>query len=189
MDSGRYDPGYMMAKRYSFYALCKRVGKSSAFVRRLQRDLDIPADGKRGYTEGYLHFMKKAVALRSFSVPTDQIHDLLFKEKKILELLNVDTLGDSPTWYVDAPVGAGASASRLMLTGQDLGFPVRDGDIQSHLDFGGKENELFEGGEMGEDVRRVLALYIEALKKIETRVKTERRVLKNALEWASEAFG
>lgn len=179
----------VMAKRHSFYALCKNTGKSSAYVRRLQRDLDMPADGKQGYTEGYLHFMKKVVALRSLSVPTDEIHDLLFKEKKILEMLNVDTLGDSPTWYVDAPVGAGVSASRLMLTGQDLGFPVRDGAIQSHLDFGGKENELFEGGEMGEDVRRVLGLYVEALKKIEMRVRSERRVLKSALEWAREAFG
>ena len=179
-----------MASKFTFNEFCKAAGKPAPLIHSLQTNLDLYVPGKQdGYTEAYLIFMEKVVAMRTFSVPVDEIADLFRKEKKILELLHVDTITDSPTWYLDACKREdGRSDSRLLLTGHDLGFPIAAKTIQSNLDFGDRDPELFNSREMGEDVCKILRMYLKLLEKIKSRIRTEKPVIERALFWSEEVF-
>jgi len=174
-----------MSETYKLDEMCEMLGKSVPYVRRLQAQIGvtIPPKGE-GYSEAYVRFMRKVISLRAFNVPLDDISQLLTREKRILELLHIDAMSDSLTWYMaegDHPV---QSETHLLLTGHDLGFPVSSGAIQCNLDFRERDPELFGGHEMGEDVRRVIEVYLRILKKIDERVQRERAVLLDALAWA-----
>lgn len=174
---------------HSFNEFCKQLGKNPLYVRSLQADLNLHIPSKLdGYSASYGVFMRKVVSLRTFSIPVDMIGDCLTKEIKILTLLHMDTLSTSPTWYLDACLDLSGGANKLLLTGYDLGFPVSDGAIQCNLDFGRRDTELFEGREMGEDVRRVLRNYVKLVDDIKKRAYTEMSVLENALVWLEQAF-
>ena len=174
---------------YSFAELCQVLGKNSFFVRNLLRTLELPHDGKSGsYPQTYVRFLEKVVALRAFSVPLKTIRDLFEIEKKALHLLHLDSLSSSQTWYLEECCRESRSERCLLLTGYDVGFPVTAGVVQSHLNFNQKEVELFHGSEMGEDVRRVLELYIKLEQEVQAQVKRESRVLKEALSWAERVF-
>ncbi|HPF98743.1 MAG TPA: hypothetical protein PLE77_01650 [Kiritimatiellia bacterium] len=180
-----------MAEKYTFNELCRTTGRPPAYIRSLQiaLDLHIP-DKKSGYPPAYLYFMEKVVALRVLSVKVDDISDLFRKERKILELLNVDCLSESDTWYLDScGTVSDRPDRRLLLTDHDLGFPLNAHAVQSNLDFGGKAPELFKAEEMGEDVRHVLKTYLRQLEKIREKARAEEEVLRNALAWAAQAFG
>jgi len=56
------------------------------------------------------------------------------------------------------------------------------------LNFREKEPELFAGTEMGEDVRRVLKLYVKLLLRVDKRVRSETPVMEDALAWSELAF-
>jgi len=185
-----------MTENYTFAELCDALGKSSAYVRNLQRILKIHVPGRNEFThgttngcdnypEGYFRFLQKVVALRTFNVPTQDIHALFEKEKKILELLHFDSMTESPTWYLDSCGLNGDSVNHLLLTGFDLGFPITAEVIQSNLDFRERERELFARVEMGEDVKYVMSLYLKTTRRIMARVRSEEPVLRDALTWAA----
>jgi len=175
--------------RYSFAEMCQGVGKPPVYVRRLQHGLGLHvADKPEEYSGAYFIFMEKVVALRTFNVPLSEIRDLFAREKRILELLHFDSMSESPTWYLDACASLSQSPSRLLLTGHDLGFPIRGKAVQANLDFSDRESELFAGVEMGEDVHRILRLYVKEVAKIKEKVQSEEPVLKNALAWSVRAF-
>lgn len=176
--------------RFPFYRLCKMLGKPSGYVRVLQSALQLylPRKGE-GYTNAYAAFLERVVSLRAFSVAVEDICDLFGKEKKILELLHVDSIANSPTWYLDACDNEQPHTERhLLLTGYDLGFPLGSDVIQSNLDFGRRDDELFTRHEMGEDIRRMLRLYLKLLMRVRERVTQEKPVLERALFWSEEAF-
>jgi len=179
-----------MAEKYTFNELCRTTGRAPQYVRSLQvaLGLHIP-DKKAGYTAPYLCFIEKIVALRVLGVSVDDIGDLFRKERKILELLNIDGLSGSDTWYLDS---CGTTSERpdrrLLLTDYDLGFPLNARAVQSNLDFGGKAPELFKSEEMGEDVRHVLKSYLRLLDRIREKARAEEEVLRNALAWAAQAL-
>jgi hypothetical protein len=109
-------------------------------------------------------------------------------ERKILHLLNLDALHSSPTWYLDtcdAPVDTDAA---LLLTNQHLGFALDGNGVQAHLDFGTRNPELFSRSEVGEDICRVLDLYLAELEKVRACVRRARPVLENALAWERMLF-
>lgn len=168
------------------------LGRDPLYVGNLQRDLGLHVPPKRGrYSHAYQAFLEKIVALRALHVPQEKIADLFETEKKCLQLLHVDTLSDSPTWYLDA-CGNGENHSeaddRLLLTEYRLGFPPDAEAVQHTLDFGSGGPELFKSAEMGEDVRRVLAKYSKLLGGICKRIEREKPVLENALYWATRIF-
>ncbi|MBU0676923.1 MAG: hypothetical protein KJ626_02310 [Verrucomicrobia bacterium] len=174
---------------YSFSELCEELRKSSMYVMNIQRALELYTPTKEeGYSEPYLVFLQKIISLRTFSIPMDEIVDLFKKEKKILELLHIDSISDSPTWYLDACVQNEPTSRHLLLTGHDLGVPLNSGTVQSNLDFRDRQPELFSQAETGEDVTRILKLYLDLLDKITARVELEKPVLSNALIWASETL-
>ncbi len=170
---------------YDFSELCRMLGKPPVFLNSLQRTLSlyIPKNGET-YSTAYFNFMEGVVSLRTFSVSLDLIHETFEKEKKILELLHIDSMTQSPTWYLDACGKRPHSASTLLLTGHDVGFPIGQGVIQKNLNFKDKPAELFNPSEMGEDVERVVAQYIKLQNKIRDRVMHETPVLRNALAWS-----
>lgn len=198
---------------YSFVDMCRELGKPPVYVRGLQQALGLavpkrqraasaswkegkgtPAkaknwiDGEGDYAEAYSKFLQKVVALRTFNIQMPTICELFSKERKILELLHFDTISDSPTWYLDACAEGAHSDRHLLLTGHDLGFPLAARAIQSNLDFAERSKELFEGPEMGEDVRRILESYLVLLQDVRERIHMEKRVLLNALMWSEQAF-
>jgi len=172
-------------ERYSFGDICAALGKGPLFVRGIQRDLGLPRRRHEdGYSAGYLCFLEKAIALRAFAVPMDRIVELLEMEKKALQLLHIDSIGEDEYWYLEACLNDGPSDYRLFLTGVDLGFPIAEGIVQSHLNFRVRESELFRGAEMGEDVRRVLEACLRLQGEILDRVRKEAPVIRDALAWA-----
>jgi len=200
-----------MATALTFSELCQDCGKSQVYVRNLQASLGLPALrlvrrsssseggslGEEGpvpakdsrYSSAYARFIQTIIALRTFSVPPGEITDLFTKEQIVLRLLKVDALSVSATWYLDQCADKGHSERRLLLTGYDVGFPIDGKIIQPNLDFGMRNQELFSGKEMGEDVRRALDSYLRLRAKIMARVDQERPVLNQALQWAKETLG
>jgi hypothetical protein len=174
---------------YTLAEVCGALGKGRTYIRRLQQALELPIPSSQaGYSESYTVFLRKVLALRTFSVPLEDICDLLKKEKRILELLHFDTMHEDPHWYLDGNTNHENSEHGLLLTGFDLGFPLSAEVIQANLSFRQREAELFDAREMGEDVRVVLRLYTRLLERIRARVENERHVLEDALAWAREAF-
>ncbi len=173
-----------MSEAFSFDELCKAVGKPPSYVRQLHGTFRLPPMQDHQYSPAYACFIGKLVTLRTFSVPVDEIEDLLARERRLLELLHADTLSTSPTWFLDQCGQSGKSSRRLLLTGYDVGFPLSSRTVQAGFDFGRKQRELFSGHEMGEDTRRVIDAYLKARKHVLDRVRDQRLVLRNALDWA-----
>ena len=168
----------------SFDEMCRAVGKPPPYVRQLQAMFHLPMSRDHLYSPAYIAFVRKLVSLRAFSVPVDEISDLLNREKRLLELLHADSLSSSPTWFIESCDQVGKPSHRLLLTGYDVGFALASRVVQVGFDFGHKQRELFTGHEMGEDTRRVIDAYLKARKRILDRVRDQRLVLRNALDWA-----
>jgi hypothetical protein len=173
-----------------FGDLCRILGKSPVYVLRLQQALDLYAPAsKDGYTRAYVCFLEKIVALRTFGIPLADIADLFSKERRLLELLRFDALSDSPTWYLDGcGRQAGGAGDRLLLSGYCLGFSIDRPSYQPNLDFGRRDDHLFAGHEMGEDICRSLGIYREQAGKLCARIAREIPVLQNALYWGERYF-
>lgn len=169
---------------YTFSELCRATGKSAFYVKNIQRAMNLHVPGQDEYSEAYLKFMEKIVALRTLSVPQETVSELFELEKKVLCLLHFDSLTDSPTWYLDACCGEGRKTNMLMLSEVDLDFSIESGAVQHNLNFNNSHPELFKGVEMGEDVRRVLHLYNNLRSEVVDRVEKEKPVLRDALLWA-----
>ena len=178
-----------MSKSYSFVELCQALRKSQVFMRNLQSGLDLfIAPNSDRYGEAYLNFLQKVVALRTLNIAVEDIRDLFIKEKRIMEMLHVDTASDSPTWYLDGCELHSSSESRLFLTGYDVGVPLYSGNVQPQLNFDGEPRELFTGPDMGEDVREFCKNYWRQLEKLKRRILEEKQVLRSALAWADRAI-
>lgn len=170
----------------TFSELCKACGKSTIYMRNLQNNIGVPVLEKNNrHSAGYVYFMQKIVSLRTFSVPLEEIVELFAKEKSVLCLLKMDSLIDSATWHLDQCNANGTPDCRLFLTGYNVGFPieVEAKCIQTNLDFGSREKELFNSMEMGEDIRQVLDAYLKSVSGIKSRVKREKHALLQALVW------
>lgn len=175
----------------SFRALCQILGKSPVYVMQLQKALDLYVPrSDEGYRRPYVCFLEKMIAIRTFGIRLADIADLFAKERRLLELLRFDALSDSPTWYLD---GCGRQVARdqgdcLLLSGYCLGFSIDTPSYQPNLDFGRRDNHLFDGHEMGEDVYCSLRLYREQAQKLCGRISQEIPVLRNALYWGERYF-
>ena len=170
----------------SFAGMCKALHREAVAVLAMQRGLGLHVPEKdTGYSDAYVAFMRKVVRLRALHVPLDLIAELFETERKVLALLHVDTLTDSPTWYLDACNGENGRLppDGLLLSGYRLGFPIETGAVQPTLDFGERPNELFHGHEMGEDLKQVLARYRRQLEDVRERVGREKPVVEGALSW------
>lgn len=160
--------------------LAKRVEKSVPYVMTLQKKFGLPAC--KDYPPGYVILAKKLIYLSICSVPDKEIKSLLSKEKKLLELLKVDSLHDGDLWF-ESMCSMLAGSNRLLLSGHDLGHPIDCKVVQTGLDFSARDKELFQSHEMGASVLRELQRYSEVLKKIQARIRQELPYVESALKW------
>jgi hypothetical protein len=179
----------MSRRKYTLQDLCREVGKNHVYVGQIQAGLDlIKPEPPMYYSRGYINFIRKCTALRTFGVQIGDIQDLFRKELKVLRLLNLHTLSKSPTWFLDGCSMESRDPNRLLLTGYDLGFDLLSGPVQAGLDFGSEEEELFESHQMGESLDHVVDLYRKQLSKVKRRVEEERPIIRMAINWSTKAF-
>ena len=160
--------------------LAKDVGKSGPYVLTLQKKFGLPAC--KDYPEGYSVLIKKLIYLSICSVLDKEIKSLLAKEKKLLELLKVDSLHDGELWF-ERLCTMKHGPTRLLFSGHDLGHPVDCKTIQPGLDFSEREKELFRSSEMGSSALRELQRYAEVLNKVRERIHQEIPTVDAALKW------
>ncbi len=176
-----------MAKRNSMTLseLCTSLHRGPHYIRHLQQGLGLPMiPSSEGYPSVYRALLDRVVYLRVFGVPLDDIAALFAIEKKLMQLLKIDTSTSSPLWYLAACEVEDASPTRLLLTNFEAGAWIReDGAVQYSLDFGTRMPELFKSAEMGEDIMNVFALYREQVAAVTRRLRAERNVVRDALEW------
>ena len=125
--------------------LAEECGKSVPFVMNLQQKFALPVC--KAYSSGYAALMKKLVFLDACSVPAKESVALLTAEKRLLELLKVDSLDPVPEWFENLCTMK-HGPNRLPLSGYDL---ERKSGVQPGLDFAEREKELFAHREMGAD--------------------------------------
>ncbi len=160
--------------------LAKQVGKSGPYVMTLQKKYGLPAC--KDYPASYAVLVKKLIYLSICSVPDKDIKLLLSKEKKLLELLKVDSLHDGELWF-ESMYAMKSGPTRLLLSGHDPGHPVDRKVIQTGLDLSEREKELFQSSEMGASALRELQRYSDVLKKIMGRIQQELPIIASALTW------
>jgi hypothetical protein len=161
--------------------LAEEIGQSVPFVMALQKKFDLPQ--AKEYPVGYAALLRKLLFLSLCCVPQKEISSLLARERKLLELLKVDSLTGSPTWFEDLCVDR-FDPKRLLLSGYDLGHVLNPSAIQTGLDFAEREKELFGKHEMGDNVLRALQLCVEAQEAVLERLRLELPGITGALKWA-----
>ena len=163
--------------------LAKALNRPAVYLTGLQARFELPTFSGAGYSEAYLAFLKGIVHLRTLSVPEEVLRGLWRLEKKLLQLLHLDSTG-SPTWFLDACGQSTHLRRRLLLTNHDLGVEIHTRMLQPGLNFTASAPELFAGAEMGEDALRVLGEYLKLHERIRTEAHTELPSLRSTLAWA-----
>lgn len=161
--------------------LSAECGKSVPFVMNLQQKFALPVC--KVYSSGYAVLVKKLVFLDACSVPVRECLALLTAEKRLLELLKVDSLDPSPEWFENL-CAMKSGPNRLLLSGYDL---ERKSGVQPGLDFAEREKELFGHKEMGADAIRALELCHKASGAVRVRLEQELPLLSAALKWGRKA--
>ena len=158
------------------------LNRSSVYLCGLQARFELPAIKDAGYSKAYLAFLRTLVYLRTLSISEETLRDLWRIEKKLLQLLHVDSTG-SPTWFLDACGQTSHPTRRLLLTNYDIGIGISAKALQLGLNFSDKLPELFAGKEMGEDALRVLGNYIKLYARIRSDVEAELPLVRAATRW------
>ena len=159
------------------------LNRSPVYLHGLQTRFELPVCEGAGYSEAYLAFLRTVIHLRALNVSEESLRDLWHLEKKLLQLLHVDSTG-SPTWFLDACGQRRRPRRRLLLTNYDLGVEVPTKTLQLGLNFAKDLPELFAGKEMGEDALRVLGEYLRLYSRIQADVAAETPLLRAAVKWA-----
>ena len=160
------------------------LNRPAVYLHGLQSRFELPSFNGTCYSEAYLKFLRKLVYLRSLAIPEEALRDLWRIEKKLLQLLHVDSTGSS-TWFLDACSAKTHPKRRLLLSNYDLGVEVPSQTLQLGLNFADKLPEFFAGKEMGEDALRVLNDYLKLKVRICSDIEAELPVVQAAIKWGS----
>ena len=163
--------------------MAKALNRPAVYLHGLQARFELPVREGAGYSDAYLAFLRTVVLLRVLNVSQESLLDLWHLEKKLLQLLHVDSTG-SPTWFLDACGQKRHPRRRLLLTNHDLGVEVPTKTLQLGLNFADGLPELFAGKEMGEDALRVLGEYLKLYTRIRADVAAEAPLLRSAVTWS-----
>jgi hypothetical protein len=173
----------MEAKAHTLNEMAASLNRSTLWVAGLQQRFELPKLSGAAYSPAYLAFLRSVTALRTVDVAEETLRELWQVEKKLLQLLHVDTTG-STTWFLDDCGQTTHMRRRLLLTNHDLGVEIHTRMLQPDLNFSMSAPELFAGPEMGEDALRVLGDYLQLHERIATEVQASRPRLRDALEWS-----
>ena len=163
--------------------MAKTLNRSAVYLHGVQARFELPAMEGAGYSEAYLAFLRTVVFLRMLNVSEETLRDLWHLEKKLLQLLHVDSTG-SPTWFLDSCGRTTHPRRRLLLTNHDMGVALPSRTVQLGLNFAADLPELFAGKEMGEDALRVLGDYLKLQTRIQTDVNVEVPLVRAATRWS-----
>jgi hypothetical protein len=166
-------------------ALAQKVGKSVPFVMALQQKHGLPAC--KDYREGYAVLVQKLIYLSLCSVPLKDSRDLLKSEHRLLELLKVDSLHETPDWF-ESLCTMDSGPTRLLLSGYDIGYPVSGKIVQPGLDFSAREKELFPEHEMGANALLALTRYAQLLAPIQLQMVRELHGIQDAARWVRKVL-
>ena len=173
----------MKAQAQTLNELAAALNRPMVYLAGLQKRFALPVLAGAGYSPAYSAYLRGVLALRTHNVAEETLRDLWQLEKKLLQLLHVDSTG-SPTWFLDACGQTTQPRCRLLLTNYNLGFEVHGDELQLGLNFSTTLPELFAGKEMGEDALRILREYLKLHTRIITEVRAERPHVRAALGWA-----
>lgn len=168
----------------TFGDMAKALNRSPVYLTGFQKRFELPVFEGAGYSPAYLAFLRGVIHLRTFDISEETLRDLWQLEKKLLQLLHVDSTG-SPTWFLDSCGAITHRDHRLLLTNHDLGIPLTGGEIQTGLNFAASLPELFAGKEMGEDALRVLRECLKLRNRILTDLAAELPHVRGAVKWAT----
>ena len=165
--------------------MAKALNRATVYVSGLQARFELPVLPGAAYSDAYLGFLRNLTALRTFNIPEETLRDLWHLEKKLLQLLHVDSAG-SRTWFLDSCGSPLHLKRRLLLTNYDLGIPLNASEVQTGLNFAESLPELFAGQEMGEDALRVLRECIKIQTRIRGEIAAELPHVRTATKWAKD---
>jgi len=161
--------------------LAEKIEQSVPFVMNLQKKFELPV-GKE-YSDGYAVLLGKLLHLTVCGVPQKDITAMLSRERKLLELLKVDSLYNSQFWFENLCVDK-FGHSRILLSGYDLGHMLNRSAVQTGLDFAERDSELFGSKEMGDNALRALQKCLDSQEVVLARLRQEIPTVSNALKWA-----
>lgn len=164
--------------------MAEALGRPAVVLAGLQDRFELPAFEDNGYSDAYLAFLRTIVHLRTLGIAEDRLLHLWRLERKLLQLLHVDSTG-SRTWFLDSCGAITRRDRRLLLSNYDIGIAVPSHAIQLGLNFAATPPELFAGKEMGEDALRVLNDIIPLQSAIRADVAAELPHLRETVKWAA----
>ena len=91
----------MLIAMRTFGDLARELNRSTVYLSGLQKRFELPAFEGAAYSPAYVAFLRAIIALRSFDISEETLRDLWHLEKKLLQLLHVDSTG-SRSWFLDA---------------------------------------------------------------------------------------
>jgi hypothetical protein len=169
---------------HSLGTMSKSLNRAVLYVSGLQARFELPVMEGAAYSNGYLECLRALVTLRTLNISEESLRDLWYLEKKLLQLLHVDSTG-SPTWFLDSCGATTHPERRLLLTNHDLGVPLTGSQVQTGLNFSDSLPELFAGQDMGEDALRVLREILKLRARILALVAAELPRLRAVVKWAT----
>jgi hypothetical protein len=164
--------------------IAKALNRPAVVIAGLQSRFELPAFEGAAYSDAYLAFLRTVVYLRSLGIGEERLLRLWHLEKKLLQLLHVDSTG-SKTWFLDSCGAFTRRDRRLLLSNYDIGVPVPSHALQLSLNFAEKLPELFAGKDMGEDALHVLNDIIPLQAAIRADVAAELPHLRETAKWAA----
>lgn len=105
----------MLTAVHSLGDMSKALNRAAVYVSGLQARFELPVLEGAAYSSAYLELLRSIVALRTFNIPEESLRDLWHLEKKLLQLLHVDSTG-SCTWFLDSCGAITHLDHRLLLT-------------------------------------------------------------------------
>ena len=159
------------------------LNRAQLYLRDVLKRFEVPLAKDDRYSDATLAFLRTVIFLRTLNISEERLRELWHLEKKLLQLLHVDSAG-SPMWFLDSWCQTGHPRRRLLLSNYDLEFPLPVRGVQLGLNFAEKLPELFAGREMGEDAIRVLGETLKLHHAICADVAAERPLAIAANRWA-----
>jgi hypothetical protein len=163
--------------------MAKSLNRSAVYLAGLQRRFELPTFQGAAYSPAYAAFLRGVVALRTFDISEETLRELWNVEKKLLQLLHVDSTG-SRTWFLDSCGATRHRKRRLLLSNHNLGVALTGRAVQTGLNFASSLPELFAGKDMGEDALRVLRACLTIHARIRDDIASELPHIRVAIEWA-----
>lgn len=121
-----------LATMHTLGEMATALNRSPVYLAGLQKRFELPVFTGVAYSPAYLAFLRSLIALRTLDLPEETLRDLWQLEKKLLQLLHMDSTG-SRTWFLDACGAPKHPEHRLLLTNHDLGITLMATAVQPSL--------------------------------------------------------